>query len=141
MSDGGILVYREPTSLASQLTWLDRGGGPVATLGDPGDFVALALHHDETRVAVSKTQVGDSDIWVLDLTRKGDDGFLLRPSALEFDPGWYSDDKFVVFNSTGNGYGHCSGVQQMAVVKMNPLRSCRRRTCSCLPTHRPTADC
>ena len=141
VSDTGMLVYREPTTLASQLTWLDRGGRPVATVGDPGSFGNLALNRDETRVAVSKGAGQGFDIWVLDLTRTGDSGFRLTTHpAGEFDPAWSSDGKFVVFNSNRQkGYGSCSGVPQMAVAKMSPWRSCRRRTFSWSPTLRPVA--
>ena len=59
VSDTGMLVYREPTTLASQLTWLDRRSRPVATVGDPGSFANLALNRDETRVRCRKGLVRD----------------------------------------------------------------------------------
>jgi serine/threonine protein kinase/Tol biopolymer transport system component len=113
VSDTGLLVYREPSSIASQLTWLDRSGRPVATVGDPGNFANLALNRDENQLAVSKVSVveGDakSDIWVLDLTRKDDNGIRLTTHpALEFDPGWSYDSKSVVFNSNRQKEGYYS---------------------------------
>ena len=58
----GLLVYREPTSFISQLTWLDRGGRPVATVGEPGNFVNLALNRDENRVAGRKWRAREGSI-------------------------------------------------------------------------------
>ena len=50
------------------LTWFDRAGERLATVGRPGAYLAPVLSPDETRVAVGR----DGDIWVLDIVRGGE---------------------------------------------------------------------
>ncbi len=52
-SQNGVLVYQlgteEPTG--SRLTWVDRQGHTLGTIGERVDYRAIALSHDEARVA------------------------------------------------------------------------------------------
>ena len=53
VSETGVLAYQTGSLVRSQLTWFDRAGTRLATLGDPADYVDVALSPDDTRVAVS----------------------------------------------------------------------------------------
>ena len=52
-SQNGLLVYYSGgAGLNSQLTWFDRGGKPLGTVGAPGSFVGPAVSPDGNTVAV-----------------------------------------------------------------------------------------
>ena len=53
VSETGVLAYQTGSLVRSQLTWFDRAGTRLATLGDQADYVDVALSPDDTRVAVS----------------------------------------------------------------------------------------
>ncbi|MFN0121064.1 MAG: hypothetical protein ACKV2V_11245, partial [Blastocatellia bacterium] len=95
VSDNGSLVY-DPNALADnqQLTWLDRAGKPLDTVGPPGAYEYPQLSPDGKRVAVARRdpQSRTHDINVIDLTRG-------VGSRLTFDPG---DDRFPVWSPDGS---------------------------------------
>ena len=61
VSENGTLVYARGGSLAAQqLTWFDRAGRALGTLGEAAPYINLALSPDERRVAVAlEPGVGD----------------------------------------------------------------------------------
>jgi Tol biopolymer transport system component len=96
---GRILFVRgaQEERTISQLTWVDRQGRPIGTIGAPDSHNSLRLSNDETRLAVS---TGDPDeIWIHDLVRG-------TPTRFTFDTGsdagpvWSPDDRSVLFTST-----------------------------------------
>jgi serine/threonine protein kinase/dipeptidyl aminopeptidase/acylaminoacyl peptidase len=95
VSDNGSLVY-DPNALADnqQLTWVDRAGRPLGTVGPPGEYEFPRLSPDGKRVAVVRRdpQTRSRDIYVLDLARGAS-------SRLTFDPG---DDRFPVWSPDGS---------------------------------------
>jgi hypothetical protein len=97
-ADSGFLAYRESSAASQQLTWRDRNGKVVGTVGERGRFSNLDLSPDGTRVAVSTRAVGSSnsssvasDIWIADL-RNGNSDRLTTDPGLEFDPIWSRPD-------------------------------------------------
>ena len=83
VSENGTLVYAHGGSLAAQqLTWFDRAGRALATLGEAAPYINLALSPDERRVAVAlgTGSPENLDIWIIDIARN------VR-SRLTFDPG------------------------------------------------------
>src|ERR1700689_4148387 len=70
-------------AIDGRLTWFDREGKAVGTIGDPGVYRTLAISPDGKRVAVERTdpQTQNRDIWLLDAVS----GATTRFTS---DPGW-----------------------------------------------------
>jgi len=100
----GVLVYARGVSRATtQITWMDRAGRKLGTVGEPGTYLSIALSSDERRIAAGIAGVGDSrDIWILDVARG-------TPTRFTFDAGfssaalWSPDDTQLVFSGNRNG--------------------------------------
>ena len=72
VSENGTLVYASGGSLnPPQLTWFDRAGKPLGTLGEGGVDVNLSLSPDERQVAVALRSGSPEnlDIWTIDIAR------------------------------------------------------------------------
>jgi Tol biopolymer transport system component len=69
VSDGGALVYRAASPSGTfQLTWLDRQGQTLGTVGPPGTDTSIALSPDGTRAVVKDSPYGvPGDLWTLDV--------------------------------------------------------------------------
>ena len=95
VSDNGSLAY-DPNALTynQQLTWVDRAGKPLGTVGPAGEYEYPRLAPDGKRVAVVRRdpQSRSWDIYVLDLARGAG-------SRLTFDPG---DDRNPVWSPDGS---------------------------------------
>jgi eukaryotic-like serine/threonine-protein kinase len=112
VSENGVVSCRRG-SFKSQISWFDRTGQRLNSVGEPGRCVHVDLSPDGKRVA---TEVRDadgrsSDIWVLDLTR-------YITSRITFHPGndsapiWSHDGTRVVFGSNRVGSGSYLDIYQ-----------------------------
>jgi Tol biopolymer transport system component len=80
LSETGVLTYvGGALSAIGQLTWLDRTGGALGTLGQPGLVGLPSLSPDGSRVALESIQNANQDIWFGDVAR----GLMARAT---FDP-------------------------------------------------------
>jgi hypothetical protein len=97
-SQNGVLAYQVATNVAT-LAWVDRQGQTLGTIGEPANYGAIALSHDETRVAAV---IGEPpNLFNINLSNG------VR-TQLTFDratwPVWSHDDRFLDFSaSSPNG--------------------------------------
>jgi Tol biopolymer transport system component len=104
VSATGVLAYQpQQNSGRSRLTWIDRDGRVLSTVGDEADYSNVELSRDERRLAVSVIEADRRtarDIYLVDLTR----GVRQR---LTFDPSeersaiWTPDGRQIIYNSKG----------------------------------------
>jgi Tol biopolymer transport system component/predicted Ser/Thr protein kinase len=87
LSETGVLTYvGGAQSAIAQLTWIDRTGRTLGTLGPAALLASPSLSPDGTRVALEITQNSNFDIWFSDVAR----GSMARAT---FDPA--TDDNAV----------------------------------------------
>ena len=100
-SEGGALVYTGGGSLGlSQLSWLDRTGRQIETIGTPGGIARPRLSHDEKRIAMDIRDVAsaNTDVWVYDIARRTQTRLTFAP-GIDAYPIWSPDDTRIVFTS------------------------------------------
>jgi Tol biopolymer transport system component len=106
VSSNGVLAFKTGGQGNRQLTWYDRKGNVLSTVGEAGDYNALALSPDGTRVAYQR----GSDLWLFEFARGG------VPTKFTFGnftltPAWSADGSRIAFGSIrGSG----SGIYQKA---------------------------
>ena len=99
----GLIAYRTGAVRQRQLTWLDRSGTLLGTLGEPdGTMSAPWLSPDGLRVAVHRTVQSNQDIWLLDGARTS--RFTFDATGDQFPLG-SPDGSRIVFRSARTGAG------------------------------------
>lgn len=102
-STNGILIYRSETSQLGQLTWYDRQGRVLGTVGESGLYQGLALSPDGTQAAVGLQTSAQSsllaDVRLLDFVR-GTKTRLTFGQGLNISPTWSPDGSHIIFAST-----------------------------------------
>jgi serine/threonine-protein kinase len=100
VSATGVVAYRSAGGgIRRQLTWFDRSGKVLGTLGAPDESNLFdpALSPDGRRAAVERTVQGNTDIWIVDG---------VRTTRFTFDAGqdtsvqWSPDGSRIAFQST-----------------------------------------
>jgi Tol biopolymer transport system component len=91
-------------AIDGRLTWFDRQGKKLGTIGEPGVYRTLTISPDGKRVAVERTdpQTQDKDIWLIDVATGAATRFTSDP-AWEAFPTWSPDGSRIVFTSNRNG--------------------------------------
>ncbi len=104
VSSSGVLAHRASRGERRQLTWVNRAGVPLGTVGRPDEngLSGAELAPDGKRVAVMRTEQGNTDVWLIDTGRDFSRRFTLHPGN-DGGPLWSSDGMRVVFGSGRNG--------------------------------------
>jgi dipeptidyl aminopeptidase/acylaminoacyl peptidase len=98
----GLLAYQAgPTVTGQELTWFDRSGKPVGTLGEPGEIWSVDFSPDRKRVAITVRGPND-DIWIYDVVR-GFASRLTTSPAAERNPVWSPDGRSIIYYSDAKG--------------------------------------
>ncbi len=102
-SETGALAYARAAA-ASQLTWMDRSGRRVGTVGPPADHNSLCLSSDGTRLLydVADPATGAVDIWLVELAT-GTSSRLTYEEAVDFYPVCSPKGDEIVFASLRQG--------------------------------------
>jgi serine/threonine protein kinase len=98
-ASSGILAYRTGSADARRLTWLDRSGKTMGTVGAPeiAPF-DVELSPDGKLVAVYRTVNTNFDVWLIDTVRGVPTRFTFD-AAVDQRPHWSPDGNRVVFSS------------------------------------------
>jgi serine/threonine protein kinase len=104
VSRNGVLAFRQgPVTNPSRLTWFDRSGNVIGTLGEVADYSNPALSPDGRRLAVSiRDPNGKRNIWVFDLARGTKTRLNFEP-ADESSPTWSPDGSEIAYFSDRHG--------------------------------------
>jgi eukaryotic-like serine/threonine-protein kinase len=106
-SDTGVLVYSTddrgvpvgvPGILEGQLTWFDRQGRVVSTVGDPGILRIARLSPDGQHVALEQAdpETQNIDIYLLDFARGINNRFTFA-GARDVSPVWSADGRSLIY--------------------------------------------
>lgn len=105
-SQNGVLAYLSSGGSGgeAQLTWFDRSGKAVGTVGAPGIMLFPELSPDGSTVAIDRLdpQAGFYDLWLRDLKHGKESRFTFN-SKSNTSPEWSPDGNSIVFSSDRNG--------------------------------------
>jgi Tol biopolymer transport system component len=104
ISQNGVLAYLRSGPERTQLTWFDRSGKTLGTVGAPAETVVAAISPDEKSVVVDRRdpQTSRWDIWTYNLAGGGEaritfgDGDSIRPV-------WSHDGRRIAFTNNRGG--------------------------------------
>jgi eukaryotic-like serine/threonine-protein kinase len=103
VSSNGVLAFRSGTSGNSQLTWFDRSGKSLGSVGPAGAYVNLALSTDGKRVVFQRQNgLGHRDIWQMEIVRPVPQRVTFSASD-ETNPIYSPDGATIVFASNREG--------------------------------------
>jgi Tol biopolymer transport system component len=151
VSENGTLVYTSGGSLnPPQLTWFDRAGKPLATLGDGGMDANLSLSPDERQIALALRRASPEnlDIWTIDTARYLPNRVTTDAQA-EGWPVWSPTGTEIVFGIGAMGQGGLPDKARLVLQTLTnrngaketlleaegtPSRPCGQRQCILMPT-------
>jgi len=104
-SNSGLLAYQTgPADARKQLTWFDRTGKQIKTLGEPRAFFSIELSPDGRTLAASAPDaLGNYDLWLYDVAGGLPTRFTSDPGG-EFYGVWSPDGRNIILNTTRKGH-------------------------------------
>ena len=98
-STDGMMLYASGTASGTEiLTWYDRSGKRLGTVGEQGEFYDLDLSPDEKKVATTELNTTTATIWIRDLANNLKTRLTFSDGA-HLTPLWSPDGKQVAFTS------------------------------------------
>jgi serine/threonine-protein kinase len=106
ISDNGTLVYVPSTGgLDRTLVWVDREGQEEPLAAEPNSYVSPRVSPDGSRLAITVSESGGSDVWIYNLEREILTRLTFDPAVDHF-PVWTPDSQRIVFDSGRVGASH-----------------------------------
>jgi serine/threonine protein kinase len=101
--NGTLISNTSAAASQSQLTWVDRAGKELGTLGPAGLIFNPAISPDGTRVAedIDDVTTANVDVWIRDLKSGTATRFTFAPDE-EADPVWSPDGTAIAFRRTSS---------------------------------------
>jgi len=105
VSDTGVLAFGNGESSAAQvqLTWVDRKGAVVGTVGAPAAYRGLSLSPDGLKIAAHRHEGEGGDIWITDIKRNSTTRLTFDAAQENSSPVWSPDSNRVAYSSQRNG--------------------------------------
>jgi Tol biopolymer transport system component len=97
-----MLVYPPQTNSLTELRWRDRTGKQLGSLGAPGEYYTPRISTDGRRVAFTRRDGNNSDIWVANPDANSFTRFTFDPGTDEH-PVWSPDGAAVTFANDAAG--------------------------------------
>jgi len=96
------VAFAAERALTTQLTWIDRNGTTLGTLGDAGRWIHVALSPDGKAVAAERLdeKTGAGVTWTMDAVRGAAARLSLRP-GWTMEPVWSPQSDRIAFAATG----------------------------------------
>jgi Tol biopolymer transport system component len=103
-STSGLLAYLTGVDdYGLQLTWFDRAGKALGTIGEPRSFSDIELSPDGKTLVASVFHPRGEDLWTYDLSTGLPVRFTFDPARADF-PLWSSDGRGIAFTSVRKGH-------------------------------------
>jgi Tol biopolymer transport system component len=100
---GTLVLGTGNAPLDRKLTWFDRTGKRLGSVGETGSYIQIDLSPDEKQAVVDRyAQAGTSDLWLIDLTRNVPTRFTFGPMSA-VGPVWSKDGSQIAFASGRGG--------------------------------------